>query len=185
MEISTTALAPKSDQLDAVDLAATGATVFTISRVRAGSDEQPYNVDLAEFPRPWRPSKTMLRVLVGLWGLDATTWIGQRVELYCDPDVRFGADKVGGIRLRRASVGKRVEVPVIIKRGTSRMWTVDPLPDTPAGPTAADVAACTDPDTLRGWWGHRHLRPAIDARMNEIKRQEAGDGEPTLNGGDQ
>jgi hypothetical protein len=93
-------IAPKSDQLDAVDLLS-GPRTFTIERVSRNNDEQPINIHLAEFPRPWRPGLSMRRVLVSCWGKDAATYVGRRVTLYCDPDVQFGGAAVGGTRIRR------------------------------------------------------------------------------------
>src|SRR4051794_36812330 len=87
MDISDT-LAPNSDQLDAVDLLS-GPRTFTIKSVSKGDPEQPVNIHLAEFPRPWRPGKSMRRVLVASWGPDAATYVGRRVTLYCDNDVVF------------------------------------------------------------------------------------------------
>lgn len=144
----TNALAPKSDQLDAVDLLGSPPQVFTITDVSEGNAEQPVNIRLAEFPRVWRPSKGMLRVLAGCWGKETATWVGRRVELYCDPDVMFGPDRVGGVRISRLShIEKRTSVPMIIKRGKGGSWNVDPLPDAPAS---------TDPT------------PATEARINEL-----------------
>lgn len=135
MDISA-ALAPKSDQLDAVDLLGSPPQVFTITDVGQGNDEQPVNIRLAEFPRVWRPSKGMLRVLAHCWGKDVKAWIGRRVELYCDPDVMFGKAKVGGVRIQRLShIDKRTSVPMIIGRGKSGSFTVDPLPDVTPAPT--------------------------------------------------
>ena len=70
MDIGET-IAPTSDQLDAVDLLS-GARVFTIQSVSKGSSEQPVNIHFTEFPRPWRPGKSMRRVLVACWGADAS-----------------------------------------------------------------------------------------------------------------
>ena len=61
MDITAT-LAPKSDQLDAIDLVG-GPRIFTVTDVTAGNPEQPVNVHLAEFDRVWRPGKSMRRVL--------------------------------------------------------------------------------------------------------------------------
>lgn len=156
MDISDT-LAPKSDQLDAVDLLG-GARVFTVKGVRGGSDEQPVQVDLEEFPRPWRPGKSMRRVLAACWGPIATEWIGRRCELYCEPNVIFGGEQVGGTRIKRLShIDKRQSVPLIIKRGKSAVYTVDPLPDAPTPapaqrfPTRDEVAACDDLHQLQAW----------------------------------
>lgn len=137
----TNALAPKSDQLDAVDLLGSPPQVFTITDVSKNNAEQPVNIRLAEFPRVWRPSKGMLRVLAGCWGKETAAWVSRRVELYCDPDVMFGPDKVGGVRISRLShIEKRTAVPMIIKRGKGGSWNVDPLPDAPARPADPNAA---------------------------------------------
>lgn len=101
MDISDS-LAPNSDQLDAVDLLG-GPMTFTITKVTKGTDEQPVNVHLVEFDRPWRPGKSMRRVLAFCWGTDASKWAGRRVRLYCDHEVIFGKDKVGGTRIAALS----------------------------------------------------------------------------------
>lgn len=176
MDISQ-ALAPKSDQLDAVDLLGSPPMVFTITDVNKGSDEQPVNIHLAEFPRVWRPSKGMLRVLAHCWGKDVAAWVGRKVELYTDPDVMFGPVKVGGIRIQRLShIGKRTSVPMIVGRGKSGSWNVDPLPD--AAPTAPDltpqelaeqlVAALADATTeaeVREWGNRAHARNLLDLQV--------------------
>lgn len=128
MDISDT-LAPKSDQLDAVDLIG-GPQTFTISNVSAGKDDQPVNVHLAEFPRVWRPGKSMRRVLASCWGTDASQWVGRRVTLYCDESVTFGNDVVGGTRISHLShIDGRKKIPLLVKRGKSATFVVDPLPE--------------------------------------------------------
>lgn len=94
MDISST-LAPDSQQLDAVDLLS-GPRTFTIKGVKKGNVEQPVQIELVEFPRVWRPGKSMRRVLVAAWGPDASKYVGRRVTLYCDPDVKFGGEKHRG-----------------------------------------------------------------------------------------
>ena len=153
-DISDT-LAPNSDQLDAVDLLG-GPQTFTIAGVRRGKDEQPVEISLAEFPRVWRPGKSMRRVLVAAWGPDASAYVGRRVTLYCDPNVKFGGEKVGGTRISHMTHlkgNKPLSVPLLISRGKSAMFTVQPLTEpapTPSGPTAEQIAASTDVDELRG-----------------------------------
>jgi len=140
MDISDT-LAPKSDQLDAVDLLG-GPQTFTIERVSKGNDEQPVNIHLAGFPRPWRPGKSMRRVLVASWGPDAAKYVGRRITLYCDNAVEFGGAAVGGTRIAALShLDKPKQVPLLIKRGKSAIFTVQPLADAPV-PTQA---AANDP----------------------------------------
>lgn len=139
MDISDT-LAPNSDQLDSVDLLQ-GPRVFTIERVSKGDAEQPVNVHLAEFPRPWRPGKSMRRVLVACWGADASQYVGRRVQLYCDPSVVFGGAAVGGTRISALShIDKPKKIPLLVSRGKSAIFTVQPLPDEAAPqPTAPSL----------------------------------------------
>ena len=128
MDISDT-LAPKSDQLDAVDLLG-GPQTFTVANVTKGNAEQPVNVHLAEFPRVWRPGKSMRRVLAHCWGTDASAWVGRRVTLYCDESVTFGNDIVGGTRISHLShIDKAKKIPLLVKRGKSATFTVEPLPE--------------------------------------------------------
>jgi hypothetical protein len=135
-DISDT-LAPNSDQLDACDLVA-GAQTFTIERVSKGNAEQPVQIHFTEFPRPWRPGKSMRRVLVASWGPDAAAYVGRRVRLYCDPDVVFGGLAVGGTRIAALShIDKPKKVPLLVSRGKSAVFVVQPLPDAPAPVQAA------------------------------------------------
>jgi hypothetical protein len=175
-DISDT-LAPNSDQLDAVELVG-GPRTFTIARVNVTKAEQPVDVHLAEFPRPWRPGKSMRRVLAACWGAEASAWVGRRVTLYCDPDVIFGKDKVGGTRISHLShIDAEKRIPLLVSRGKSAIFTVKPLVEA-AAPTEADVAASTDPDQLRAWWKpNTHLRTAIEARVKELQT-DTGAAEP-------
>jgi hypothetical protein len=126
MDLSDT-IAPNSDQLDAVDLLG-GPRTFTIEKVSKGNAEQPVEIKLAEFPRVWRPGKSMRRVLVACWGPDAATYVGRRVTLYCDPTVRFGGQEIGGTRISHLShLEKKKQVPLLVSRGKSAMFVVEPL----------------------------------------------------------
>ena len=129
-DISDT-LAPKSDQLDAVDLLG-GPQTFTITDVSRGNAEQPVQFTLAEFPRVWRPGVSMRRVLAACWGTDAKAYIGRRVTLYCDETVKFGSEVVGGTRISHLShIDKVRKVPLIVSKGRSATFTVQPLKDAP------------------------------------------------------
>lgn len=188
MDISDT-LAPTSDQLDAVDLLS-GPRTFTIERASKGNAEQPVQIHLAEFPRPWRPGKSMRRVLVAAWGPDASTYTGRRVTLYCDPEVKFGGDKVGGIRISHMSDltgGEPLSVPLLVSRGKSAMFTVEPIAGQPAAssaaPTGEQIAKATDRDVLKAWWrSHPELRQQIEARVAELTAGPSGDGTEATGG---
>lgn len=174
MDISDT-LAPKSDQLDAVDLLGSPPRIFTVERVSRGNSEQPVQVHLMEFPRVWRPGKSMRRVLAHCWGKDASKWNGRQVELYCDTEVMFGGEKVGGTRISRIShIDGPTSVPIIIKKGKSGGYKVDPLPTAPTTPALPPLTeamiACADDAQLREWWAkYPEQQAAIKARAAELK----------------
>ena len=143
MDITAT-LAPKSDQLDAVDLLR-GPQTFTVKGVSQGNSEQPVNVHLEEFPRPWRPGKSMRRVLAACWGANGAVWAGRRVTLFCDTSVKFGGEEVGGTRISHLShIDKPVKVPLIVTRGKSQVYTVKPLVEKPAPKSATTAGADID-----------------------------------------
>ena len=117
MDISET-IVPKSDQLNAEDLL-TGPRTFTVEKVTKGSAEQPVDIHLVEFPgRPFRPSKTVRRILVNAWGPEASAYVGRRLTLYRDPAVKFGGMDVGGIRVSHLSgIDKPLTVALTVSRG--------------------------------------------------------------------
>jgi len=170
MDITDT-LAPKSDQLDAVDLSHSGPRTFTITDVSKGAPDQPVNVHLAEFPRVWRPGKSMRRVLASCWGTDASAYVGRRVTLFCDPTVKFGGEAVGGIRVSHMShIDKPTKVPLIVTRGKSAMYTVQPL-KVEASTPALDIATTTDRAALRALWqatSSLEVRDQVRARVAEL-----------------
>lgn len=180
----TATIAPKSDQINAEDLIA-GPRTFTIDRVAAGSDEQPVNVHLVELPgRPYRPSKSMRRVMVAAWGKEAGEYAGRRLTLYRDPKVKFGGDAVGGIKISHLShIGKRLAIALTVTRGKRAPHVVEPLSDrAPATtePTAEQVAESTDIDALKGMWraSGDERRAQIEARVADLNAATA-EPEPT------
>ena len=132
MDITDT-IAPRSDQLNADDLLV-GPRTFTVEKVTAGTPEQPVEIHLVGFPgRPFKPSKTVRRILVTAWGPEASNYVGRRMTLYRDPEITFGKDKVGGIRVSHLSdIDKRIQLALTVTRGKRSPFTVDPLPSMPA-----------------------------------------------------
>lgn len=171
-------LAPTSDQLDAIELVS-GPRTFVIDSVSRGNAEQPVEVHLRDFPRVWRPSKGMRRVLAAGWGADASKWAGRSLTLYFDPTVTFGKDRPGGTRIKAMShLEKPLSVPLLISRGKSAIFTVEILKDGPApSAPAVDIATITDTDTLRGMWqtADPATRKRIEARVAELTKPAADD----------
>jgi hypothetical protein len=131
MDLSASIIA-KSDQMDYSDFIA-GPRTATITEVRPGPTvEQPVEIVLAEFDRPWRPAKSMRRVLVAAWGSDSNNYIGRRMTLFGDPSVKWGGIAIGGIRLSHVShITKPLTVALTESKGKRKPFSVDPLPDAP------------------------------------------------------
>jgi hypothetical protein len=175
-DISET-LAPKSDQLDNIDLRGKEPRIFTVTRVDVKPDplaDQPVTVHLAEFPRPWKPGKNMRRVLAHCWGRESDNWVGKRVELFADESVKFGNETPGGTRISRLSgIDGPQKAPIMLSQGRPGIYKVDPLPDAPAEPTPAElaeqlVAALADATTeaeVREWGNRAHARGLLDLQV--------------------
>ena len=165
-------IAPKSDQLDAIELVA-GPQTFTIAKVAQNNAEQPWNFHLAEFPRPWRPGKSMLRVMAAAWGLDGNKYVGHRVTLYCDPTVQFGNDTVGGTRISHMTgIDKPLKVPLLIKRGKSAVFTVQPLTAEAPAPVRdwlAEAGKLSDVAALRALWSEAKAGGADPSTLAKIQ----------------
>lgn len=110
-----------------------GPRTFTVSEVHEGaSAEQPVSIYFEEFAadRPFKPSKTVRRILMTAWGTDTDNYIGRRMTLYCDPTVKFGGMEVGGIRVSHMShLEQRFTVSLTVARGKKAPYVIDPLND--------------------------------------------------------
>lgn len=91
---------PRSDQLNFDDLIHSDK-VITVTEVRVhASTEQPLSIHYqGDDGRPYKPCKSMRRVLIAAWGPRSEAWVGRSMRLYGDPSIRFGKDAVGGIRI--------------------------------------------------------------------------------------
>lgn len=148
----------------------TGPRTFTIAEVRRAGGEQPVNVILAEFPsgRPFKPCKSMRRVMVAAWGKDASVYAGHRLTLYRDPKVRFAGDEVGGIRISHMShIDKRLTLALTVTRGKRAPYTVEPLPDDAPTSAVQDEATVARLAELRAEWqdADPDRRKAIEAEV--------------------
>lgn len=143
MDLSQSILA-KSDQLNADDLLS-GPRTLTVAEVRRGNDEQPVSIVMAEFPadRPFKPSKTVIRLLAYAWGKETDDWPkNPRMTLYRDDKVKWAGQEIGGIRVSHLShINKRLQVALAESKGKKSLHTVDPLPDD--APTSPAVSADT------------------------------------------
>ena len=173
----TESLAANSSQQNYDEFLA-GPKTVTVSEVKKGSAEQPVEVHLVEFPgKPFKPAKTVRRLLAKVWGTDASQWAGRRLTIYGDPDVRYGGKAVGGLRVSHVShIDKPVTVALTVTRGKREPFTVHPLPDatpyTPSQDWLALMADATTPDEKNKVWQQATEDGADQAYMVRLK--EAG-----------
>lgn len=118
---------PKSDQLNADDLL-TGPQNITVTGVRRGSADQPVILDIDGGRMPYKPCKTMRRLLILCWGDNGHEWVGRSMTVYNDPNVKWGGVAVGGIRISHLSHITQPSTHMLTAtRGKKAGHTVHPL----------------------------------------------------------
>ena len=145
-------IVPKSDQLNAEDLLS-GPITITVTDVKQGTAEQPIAILIDGGRQPYKPCKTMRKVLVYCWSDQAANWIGKRMTLYADPDVMWAGVKVGGIRISHLSgIESQVMLMLSETKGKRKPITVTPLLDVAPVASAIDftklIEAATTLDEL-------------------------------------
>lgn len=121
LDIAHTIIA-KSDQLNADDLVG-GQVTVTITDVKvADSTEQPVIVHVSGGHKPWKPCKTMRRLLSAAWSTDASTWIGHSLTLYREPSVKWAGEETGGIRvLAMSHINQGLVIRLTEKKGGKKL----------------------------------------------------------------
>lgn len=121
----------KSDQLNADDLIAGAITIKITSVLVKTSAEQPCAVSYeGDRGKPFKPSKSMARIMVSAWGDDSKNYVGKSMTLYRDPEVKWAGMKVGGIRISHMShLDRTMTVALTETRGVKKLFTVQPLKD--------------------------------------------------------
>lgn len=125
---------PKSDQLNADQLLG-GPLTITVTNVRRVSEDQPVVINYeGDNGRPYKPCKSMRKVLIFGWGPDGTQWIGRSMTLFNKADVKFGGMEVGGIRISHMShIDGDIKISVTSTKGKKdqqiikRLVVADPL----------------------------------------------------------
>ena len=182
----TKTIEAKSDQLNADDLIS-GPRTITVTRV-SGNDnaDQPVNIYFqGDNGKPFRPCKSMRRVMVHCWGPDATKYVGRSMTIYRDPKVTFGGMQVGGIRISHmshieraqtmaltATRAKRAPFKVEVLKGVEAQPTAEPKPADPAHLEAARAAAAEGTEAFRAWWtANPEMRDSAKSIMPELQEK--------------
>lgn len=188
IDLSKTILA-KSDQLNADDLAA--PMTITVTEVRmADSPDQPITIRYeGDQGKPFKPCKTVRRVLVRAWGADGSQYPGRSMTVYNDPSVKWGGQPVGGIRISHLShIDDDMTIPLTVTRGQKKPFTVKKLQaqqqqqqvehdpaEVVAAIQKATGAAMSGSDAFKQWWNSdegksvRHLIKDDKAEMDKLK----------------
>ena len=181
MNLNSTII-PKSDQLNADDLIA-GPRTIKITAVESGSAEQPVMIQYEGGKgRPYKPSKSMRRVLIVAWGSEGNAYTGRSLTIYRDPTVKFGGEATGGIKISHMSdIPEALSISLTETRGKRKPHRVEPL-SPGSGDTQLDAQTLSDiGDTkakagavaLREWWESVPKGPAktsLAAKLIEWKR---------------
>jgi hypothetical protein len=140
-------LVAKSDQLNADDLIGREITVRVTRARRTDSAEQPVVIEIDGGWKPWKPCKTMRRVLAFAWGENAREYVGRTLVLYRDPTVKWSGEEVGGIRIKAMSnIPSRLTVSLAATKGKKAKHIVEVFRATEPEAMSLDV--------FKRWLGH-------------------------------
>lgn len=127
-----------SDCLVAADLVGGPLTILVERVTESGkNDKKKIDIFYANSEKPFRPCKSMLRILCELWNTtDATTFIGRGITLYREPDCMWKGEKTPGVRICGLShIEKAVTVVANERRGKMNTYQIEPIrPWPPAAP---------------------------------------------------
>ena len=170
MNDMTAAIIPKSDQKNADDLIAGPITITVTEVTIRGGQEQPVSIHFqGDDGKPYKPCKSMSRVLVTAWGPDAKQYVGRSMTLYRDPTVTWAGMAVGGIRISHLSdIGEPMTMALTATKSSRKPFTVRPLvvvPPEPAIDHKAEIEAATTVKELAVVWNRI---------PGELREQHAG-----------
>lgn len=119
----------KSDQLNSDDLMGGKEITIKITKVSSGSTEQPIEINYeGDQGKPYKPGKSMRRVMVEAWGADGKAYISRSMTLFRDPDVKWAGLAVGGVRIKAMShIDKTITMALTASKGNKKPFTVQPI----------------------------------------------------------
>jgi len=122
---------PKSDQMNYDDFIGGGTKTIMIADVRStgSSEAQPISIHYeGDEGKPYKPCKSMRRVMVHAWGGDGLKYIGKSLTLFGDPEVKWAGKNVGGIRISHMShIENEMNISLTSSQGKRKLHQVKPL----------------------------------------------------------
>lgn len=118
----------RSDQINAVDLRDNPRTI-KIKEVRIkANDDQPVSVLFEGESKAFRPCKGVRRLMVRVWGADASKYIGEAMTLFYDPSVTWAGKEEGGIRVSHMSgLDEKIVEYMRTSRAATKPYQILPL----------------------------------------------------------
>ena len=118
----------KSEQLDACDLIG-GPRTLKITGVKVVGGDQPVLINYeGDDGKPFKPCKTVRRILLAAWGKNGEDFIGRSIVVFTDPLVTWASKEVGGVRVSHLShIDKPLRLSLTVTRGKKQSVTVQPL----------------------------------------------------------
>lgn len=174
-------IVPKSDQINSEQLLG-GPMTITVSAVSLkSSPEQPVTIHYeGENGRPYKPCLTMRKLLVHAWGPNGLLWAGRSMTLYCDPEVKWAGEAVGGIRISHLTdIPNSLSVSLTSTRGKKAKYKIHKLTSHIAG-QLADLRNSPGVESLKDNFAAAYrstkdtaeraqLKAAYDARLAELQ----------------
>jgi hypothetical protein len=121
-------IVPKSDQLNYDDVMSTTITAVVERVVVKASPDQPWDIYLQGYNRPYKPCLGMRRILFAVWGDDETKWPGNALTIFGNPKVRWAGKDAGGIQISHLTgLTAPLTVSLTIAKGKREPFTVQPL----------------------------------------------------------
>lgn len=191
IDMSST-VAPKSDQLNADDLIGRSKTIRVTKVALLETPDQPIAIYYeGDNGKPYKPGKSMRRVLIMVWGDDGNKFVGRSMTLYRDEKVLFGGVAVGGIRISHMShIDEPRTMALTATRAQRKPFTVQPLVEDPLERAHADLAAAAQMstmDALKTVWGKlsAEIKHAVGgaAKLAELKAQVEANAADAQKGG--
>lgn len=163
----------KSDQMNADDLVGGGKTI-TITDAKVTNSDQPVILNYeGDEGKPFKPCKSVRRVLAQIWGINSIDYIGKSMTVFRDPDVKYAGKDVGGIRVSHMSdMVKPVTMAITVSRQNKRPYTVKPLVVVKARTKAVIIAEGVKAKDAGVWGKELNSADKVVATANwaEIKK---------------
>ena len=177
-------LMAKSDQINAADLMGGPITIKIAGLTVKNSEAQKWTMRLDGNEKFFRPCLGMRRLIAQIWG-EPQNYAGRSMTIYRDPDVKYSAKEVGGIRISHMSnMDGQQKISVPVSRTAQKEYLVRPLtvaapPTTPPPSAAPDNAfnlahdaASKGTAAFTAWWNSdvgKTCRDKVKPDMDELK----------------